>query len=132
MFLDDQCPARISGQKSSMKSTRLIKAYFYLVQIFIPAAQADVGSAPQNKERRIKQRTSVFSEFELHGVLAPSDHCAQREFEVSALRTQNSYAQSPQTTAAPACPFAAEHLLALLSFGRGHLGVIIWAWSLGS
>jgi hypothetical protein len=102
MFLDDQCPARISGQKSSMKSTRLIKAYFYLVQIFIPAAQADVGSRRQNMMRCTKQRTSVFSEFELHGVLAPSDHCAQRGFEVRALHKQNSCGQSPQTTAAPA------------------------------
>ena len=84
MFLDDQCPARIAGQKSSMKSTRLIKAYFYLVQIFIPAAQADVGSRRQNMLRCTKQRTSVFSGVQLYRVLALSDHCAQRGFEVLA------------------------------------------------
>jgi hypothetical protein len=84
MFLDDLCPETISGQKSSMKSTRLIKAYFYLVQIFIPAAQADVGPAPQNTTRRTKQRTSVFSGVQLYGVLALSDHCAQRGFDVLA------------------------------------------------
>jgi hypothetical protein len=55
------------GKKSSMKSMGQIKVRFHLVQVFIPAAQVNVGSRRQNRLRRTKQRTSVFAHAPLLG-----------------------------------------------------------------
>jgi hypothetical protein len=54
----DQNPAGMAGQKSSMKSMGLIKAYFYLVLYLSHEAQG-CGISTTKWLRGIKQRTSV-------------------------------------------------------------------------
>jgi hypothetical protein len=58
--LRDLSPDSTSGQKSSMKSTWLIKAHFSYVQLFSPVPVCSVGSRRQQHRDRKKQRSSVY------------------------------------------------------------------------
>jgi hypothetical protein len=74
-FLGDQCPVAITGQKSSMKSTWLIKALFYLALYLCRSYMYVWDLDDDTGLRRFKQRTSADLACQLLGVLGLGDRC---------------------------------------------------------